>query len=812
MLLVVLLAGLLSVSVRAGAPTQHLKLLVITHRRTQSLKRLLGSAAAASRSLGQRVDLHVSVDHSPPPPMVHCLGDYEWPYGTFKYTVARARRGLAGQWLECWDDADRPQRFVILEDDLELSVYALEWLVDAEERYADRPVAGFSLQRQTNCFDGVLCSSPTLELPWSVTEYAYRLVGTWGFAPKAWLWASFLEWREQTLRYNSSFVPYKANYQPSAWYAEAVASGRADSMWSMWFIAYCDLGSSDAPVIYYNHPTRQTLSSHRMEAGEHFSGGDPDARDFPVLSSRPVESIVPVQQLVSLDWDGAVPNSLAETAELAAIQTAFQILTGNELTPLLTFVNSGFRRMTEHFLCNMQEAAPHRIRQLTVVCMDATMYAWASDLSRYWGFRALPFGGSLRGSKGHLVYGTLDYFRLIMQRTTLIRTLLEGGHRFLLLEFDAYVAGDFVDAFESKQAETGVDVVGVSDVYRGDSGVVNGGFMLLMPSASNLLCWTEVERFFGREIRAAEQDNKSGSSMVWVRTEQDLFSDFLRQKRHGIQFEYLARNKYVSGQVFELTGSTRLQELRPEIVLFNWASGNAAKRARAISAGLWHTFDQYGRCTADIRPCAITQYDTWHLCRAPLDSAIAPVVVSFGVGGDIGFEADVVERHPSARVMCFDPTVTEKQFRALEEQAGLPLHRLEFYPIGVGAADEQVAFYKSKDPRIQSLSSVAVPGYELFAELPVRTLEHLMDEFRIELVDVLKMDIGGSEFAVVRNWQDSPVPVRQVALGLHSRFMDRSSRPKIYDSDSVFSVMISARFALQHVSENEEELLFVKYQ
>lgn len=72
-------------------------------------------------------------------------------------------------------------------------------------------------------------------------------------------------------------------------------------------------------------------------------------------------------------------------------------------------------------------------------------------------------------------------------------------------------------------------------------------------------------------------------------------------------------------------------------------------------------------------------------------------------------------------------------------------------------------------------------------------------------VDLLKMDIEGSEFSVIRNLNQWNVKVSQICLEVHDRYFE-DGIGKLRD---LVSTLKAAGYQLIHISKSEDELTFV---
>ncbi|PVH96803.1 hypothetical protein DM02DRAFT_674540 [Periconia macrospinosa] len=127
------------------------------------------------------------------------------------------------------------------------------------------------------------------------------------------------------------------------------------------------------------------------------------------------------------------------------------------------------------------------------------------------------------------------------------------------------------------------------------------------------------------------------------------------------------------------------------------------------------------------------------------------VVYSFGINGDSSFEAEFLERVPSARIWGFDFSVD-----GWGPQIGpLLAPRTFFKKAGIGAKDQP----------------------DLTTNGPLYTLQSLMAQNNHTYIDVLKIDVEGSEFKSLEAFMDHVravkayagiLPIGQVMIEIHA--------------------------------------------
>ena len=155
-------------------------------------------------------------------------------------------------------------------------------------------IAGWTLQSE-----GLILATTGKPLPRpdasSGAAFLYELVGSWAFAPHPVNWKHFQDWflELRASKEDSRFVPYVEGLKMTEWYLKMTANGTAHSMWTMWFIYYCNQAAPESLLTVYNNiaslapelGNATCLAVHRKEKGLHYSG-DPTRSVAPFLLRR----------------------------------------------------------------------------------------------------------------------------------------------------------------------------------------------------------------------------------------------------------------------------------------------------------------------------------------------------------------------------------------------------------------------------------------------------------------------------------------------------------------------------------------------
>lgn len=170
---------------------------------------------------------------------------------------------------------------------------------------------------------------------------------------------------------------------------------------------------------------------------------------------------------------------------------------------------------------------------------------------------------------------------------------------------------------------------------------------------------------------------------------------------------------------------------------------------------LWDFFPATYTCPHDIQRvgrlgdggkwvCGMSLYESKPAPTTTTQQNTETVIYSFGVNDESTFEAEMLARIPSAQIYAYDYSVTKFGPQLSPSYSS----RAHFKQVGLGAKDD---IYKN--PQFYSLAS-------------------LMAQNNHTYMDILKIDIEGSEYAALDAFMDSleskdTIPIGQVMIELH---------------------------------------------
>lgn len=180
-----------------------------------------------------------------------------------------------------------------------------------------------------------------------------------------------------------------------------------------------------------------------------------------------------------------------------------------------------------------------------------------------------------------------------------------------------------------------------------------------------------------------------------------------------------------------------------------------------------------------------------------------PIVYSFGIGQDISFDLAIIEKH-NANVYGFDPTPKSIQWIA---QQKLP-DTFHFFPFGIGNKTEKTKFHL---PINQEHVSGSVFEHKLlsednYVEVPLKSFSDIITETGHRKIDVLKMDIEGSEYLVIDDILNAGIQINQLLLETHERFFVDGKQK----GDAFFRKLFDYGYRIFGISDTYQEISLIR--
>ena len=155
-------------------------------------------------------------------------------------------------------------------------------------------------------------------------------------------------------------------------------------------------------------------------------------------------------------------------------------------------------------------------------------------------------------------------------------------------------------------------------------------------------------------------------------------------------------------------------------------------------------------------------YGGWIVAPGPLDNAASPVVLSFGLGDDITFDEGIIQEY-KARVYGFDPTPTSLSWIAAR---GTPSN-MQVVPIGIAAFDGEQLFSAPQHETRGNFSCKETAGTAVVCK--VGQYKTILTMLGLDHVDIVKLDVEGSEYDVIPDILASSTLPMQFLIEFHHR-------------------------------------------
>ncbi|XP_047058540.1 uncharacterized protein LOC124665180 [Lolium rigidum] len=333
---------------------------LLAYDRPAPLLRCLRSLAAADYD-GDRVALHVLLDHRPPNSsapllaasheILHALDAFRWPHGEKRVHYRAANAGLQAQWIEAWWPGSDDEFAFVVEDDLQVSPLYYRFLKRVVMRYYyDRDnyspyVFGASLQRPRFVAGK---HGNKIELDSETRLFLYQMVGTWGqlLFPKP--WKEFRLWYDEQKA--KGIKPILQGMKTTGWYKKM-----GERIWTPWFIKF--VHSRGYFNIYTNFLKERALSISHRDAGVNY--GRSVGPDSTLLDQNNLNfNIWQLQPLKELKWydfcfaEVLPGRSVRKFSELGSVLKSVQL----ENNVLLISLYSVEQRIVRNLICHLEKA------------------------------------------------------------------------------------------------------------------------------------------------------------------------------------------------------------------------------------------------------------------------------------------------------------------------------------------------------------------------------------------------------------------------------------------------------------------------
>jgi len=154
------------------------------------------------------------------------------------------------------------------------------------------------------------------------------------------------------------------------------------------------------------------------------------------------------------------------------------------------------------------------------------------------------------------------------------------------------------------------------------------------------------------------------------------------------------------------------------------------------------------------------------------------IVYSIGIGKDVSFDLDIIKKY-NCKIFAFDPT--PKSINWVNKNVNNK--NFIFSPTGISIKKGSKSFYLPKESKhvSGSLKKIFTVDQNNAVELDFDTLKNQMIKNNHQKIDLLKMDIEGSEYDVIDSILTDKIEIDQILVEFHPHLI-QNGRSKTKNS------------------------------
>ena len=179
------------------------------------------------------------------------------------------------------------------------------------------------------------------------------------------------------------------------------------------------------------------------------------------------------------------------------------------------------------------------------------------------------------------------------------------------------------------------------------------------------------------------------------------------------------------------------------------------------------------------------------------------IIYSFGIGKDVSFDRACLKNH-KCKVYAFDPTPKSIHFISIQN---LP-DSFTFYSYGISDNKSgRYSFYLPQNPKgvSGSLMETEAVSSKRSIEVEMKSFDDIVNDLGHKHIDVLKIDIEGSEYTVLEKIVESDVTIDQLLIEFHDRLFDLEN----YRSKGIVKILNEKGYEIFASSNTYEEISFI---
>ena len=190
----------------------------------------------------------------------------------------------------------------------------------------------------------------------------------------------------------------------------------------------------------------------------------------------------------------------------------------------------------------------------------------------------------------------------------------------------------------------------------------------------------------------------------------------------------------------------------------------------------------------------------WVIDESSIDSE--SIIYSVGVGSNIDFDLELIDSL-GVTIHAFDPTPRSVEWVKEQNLS----NKFIFHPVGLAAENGFMNFYppaKSSSTHFSPVDRYGNTDNEIKA--PVKDIDTIASELGHKKIDLLKMDIEGAEYEVIKALPDSEVIINQILIEFHHMYKSISFSQTV----EAINTLKNLGFEIFDISQRTYEFSFKK--
>ncbi len=198
-----------------------------------------------------------------------------------------------------------------------------------------------------------------------------------------------------------------------------------------------------------------------------------------------------------------------------------------------------------------------------------------------------------------------------------------------------------------------------------------------------------------------------------------------------------------------------------------------------------------------------SSYGGWAIARGSLDEN--SIVYSIGIGQDASFDQSLIDRY-QLKIYAYDPTPESIAW----VRSNVVSSNFVFHPAALNDRDGSLTFYGPNPKSADQVSASIHQSHEASRSysVPCQTFEAMLESNEHTFCDILKMDIEGAEYPVLKQLCASGLvrKVGQLLVEFHHFFPGIA----ISETNSIVKELRRQGFKVAWISRTNHEYLFVR--